>query len=90
MQTQTRDVTNAPGPTNVLDLAVQTNSNVLAGAMWVLMDDSGDLNERLWRVISVDQNSLTQFTITAVLHFPGKAAEVEDIKAVDPGIPWSI
>lgn len=70
-----RRLTNSPGAHQVMTFAQPLPAVPQVESMWAI--DITDLQPRMFRVVSVQENSKTEFTVTALLHDPTKYPQVE-------------
>jgi predicted phage tail protein len=81
--TEERAVTNAAGPTSVLDLAAPYSQAPAPQAVWILQ--SNNIAATTWRCLSCrESDDGTEYEITALAHDPAKFAAVEQGIVLEP------
>jgi predicted phage tail protein len=81
--TEERAVTNAAGPTSVLNLAAPYSQAPAPQAVWILQ--SNNIAATTWRCLSCrESDDGTEYEITALAHDPAKFAAVEQGIVLEP------
>lgn len=77
-----RTLTNAASTTSVFNLSSALPSVPLSMAMWVL--SANDLLTTLWRVVSIAENTPTEYSISALAYRADKYAAIENNVKLSP------